>query len=160
MREATEGLKMNKQPFQEIFFYNWEWSGKVARNQFSRRAGWNKLKMKMTQLRCTFWHDKTISQLLYLGHIEWATVQYVWCEENTDHTTNITINFEKYGGGSIIHWRCISLPESDRNNFEGRIDGAKYRVALQENLIGRNFTHLRVCGNVWKLLPTNNVQLN
>ena len=47
-----------------------------------------------------------------------------------------TIPTVKHGGGSIMWWRCFSAAMTERLvKIEGKLNGAKYREILDENLL-------------------------
>jgi hypothetical protein len=47
-----------------------------------------------------------------------------------------TTNQAKHGGGSIMLWRCFSAAGTGRLvRIEGKVNGAKYREILEENLL-------------------------
>ena len=67
---------------------------------------------------------------------------HVWRKSGTSSTV-------KHGGGSIMLWGCFSAGETGRLvRIEGKMNGAKYREILDENLLqsvqylrlGRRFT--------------------
>ena len=62
---------------------------------------------------------------------------------------SVTIPVVKHGGGSIMLWRCFSAAGTGKLvRIEGKMNGAKYREILDENLLqsaqdlrlGRRFT--------------------
>uniref|UniRef100_A0A3Q2WM13 Si:dkey-85k7.12 n=1 Tax=Haplochromis burtoni TaxID=8153 RepID=A0A3Q2WM13_HAPBU len=70
-------------------------------------------------------------------------------ETNTAHHSEHTIPTVKYGGGNIMLWGCFSSAGTGKLvRVDGKMDGAKYRVILEENLLesakdfrlGRRFT--------------------
>uniref|UniRef100_A0A803J7M7 Tc1-like transposase DDE domain-containing protein n=1 Tax=Xenopus tropicalis TaxID=8364 RepID=A0A803J7M7_XENTR len=73
----------------------------------------------------------------------------VWRKTNTAHHSEHTIPAVKYGGGSIMLWGCFSSAGTGKLvRVDGKMDGAKYRAILEENLLesakdlrlGRRFT--------------------
>ncbi|KAG2458981.1 TC1A transposase, partial [Polypterus senegalus] len=75
--------------------------------------------------------------------------RYVWRKTNTAHHSEHTIPTVKYGGGSIMLWGCFSSAGTGKLvRDDGKMDGAKYRAILEENLLesakdlrlGRRFT--------------------
>ena len=67
----------------------------------------------------------------------------------TAHHPKNTIPIVKHGGGNIMLWGCFSSAGTGvRVRIEGKMDGAKHRKILQENLLpsarklklGRKFT--------------------
>uniref|UniRef100_A0A669ESK4 Transposase Tc1-like domain-containing protein n=1 Tax=Oreochromis niloticus TaxID=8128 RepID=A0A669ESK4_ORENI len=75
--------------------------------------------------------------------------RYVWRKTTTAHHSEHTIPTVKYGGGSIMLWGCFSSAGTGKLvRVDGKMDGAKYRATLEENLLesakdlrlGRRFT--------------------
>uniref|UniRef100_A0AAX7TUF7 Uncharacterized protein n=1 Tax=Astatotilapia calliptera TaxID=8154 RepID=A0AAX7TUF7_ASTCA len=61
---------------------------------------------------------------------------YVWRKTNTTHHSEHTIPTVKYGGGSISLWGCFSSAGTGKLvRVDGKMDGAKYRAILEENLL-------------------------
>ena len=89
------------------------------------------------------WSDETKIELFGLN-----TKRYVWWKSNTAHHPNNSIPTVKHGGGDIL-LRCFSAAGTGALvRIEGKMDGAKYRQILEENLLpsarklsmGRRFT--------------------
>ena len=90
------------------------------------------------------WSDETKTELFGL-HAK----HYVWRKPNTAHQPEHTIPTVKHGGGSIMLWGCFSSAGTGKLvRVDGKMDGAKYRAILEENLLeaakdlrlGRRFT--------------------
>uniref|UniRef100_A0AAR2K3W5 Tc1-like transposase DDE domain-containing protein n=1 Tax=Pygocentrus nattereri TaxID=42514 RepID=A0AAR2K3W5_PYGNA len=90
------------------------------------------------------WSDETKIELF--GH---NAKRYAWRRNNTAHHSENTIPTVKYGGGSIMLWGCFSSAGTGKLvKVDGKMDGAKYRAILEENLLesakdlrlGRRFT--------------------
>lgn len=51
-------------------------------------------------------------------------------------TQNVPIPTVKHAGGSIKLWGCFSLAKTGKlRRGDGKMDGAKYRAILKENLL-------------------------
>uniref|UniRef100_A0A669EVF3 Transposase n=1 Tax=Oreochromis niloticus TaxID=8128 RepID=A0A669EVF3_ORENI len=90
------------------------------------------------------WSDETKMQLFGQN-----AKRYVWRKTTTAHHSEHTIPTVKYGGGSIMLWVCFSSAGTGKLvRVDGKMDGAKYRANLEENLLesakdlrlGRRFT--------------------
>ena len=67
------------------------------------------------------WFDET--------KIELNAKQHIWRKPGTIPTV-------KHGGGSIMVWGCFSAAGIRRiGRIEGKLNGAKYREILDENLL-------------------------
>uniref|UniRef100_A0AAZ3SLG3 Transposase Tc1-like domain-containing protein n=1 Tax=Oncorhynchus tshawytscha TaxID=74940 RepID=A0AAZ3SLG3_ONCTS len=61
---------------------------------------------------------------------------YVWRKSNTAHHPEHTLPTVKHGGGSIMVWACFSSAGTGKMvKIDGKMDGAKYRTILEENLM-------------------------
>ena len=90
------------------------------------------------------WSEKTRMELFGRN-----AKYYVWRKLNTAHHLKNTIPIVKHGVGGIMLWGCFSSAGTGALvRIEGKIDGAKHRKILQENLLpsarkwklGRKFT--------------------
>uniref|UniRef100_A0A803JAD7 Tc1-like transposase DDE domain-containing protein n=1 Tax=Xenopus tropicalis TaxID=8364 RepID=A0A803JAD7_XENTR len=90
------------------------------------------------------WSDETKMELFGQN-----AKHYVWQKTKTAHHSEHTIPTVKYGGGSIMLWGCFSSAGTGKLvRVDGKMDGAKYRAILEENLLesakdlrlGRRFT--------------------
>ena len=60
----------------------------------------------------------------------------IWCKSNTPHHPKNTIPTVKHGGGSSMLLGCFSSAGTEALvSIEGKMDGAKYRKILEENVI-------------------------
>ena len=60
---------------------------------------------------------------------------YVWWKTNTAHHPKHTMPTVKHGGGSIMLWGCFSSARMRKLvRVNGKMDVAKYRAILEENL--------------------------
>ena len=89
------------------------------------------------------WSDETKKELFGVN-----AKRYVWCKLNTAHRPKNTIPTVKHGGG-IMFRGCFSFAGTGALvMMEGKMDEAKYRKILDENLLpsarnpklGRKFT--------------------
>uniref|UniRef100_A0A8C7CN71 Uncharacterized protein n=1 Tax=Oncorhynchus kisutch TaxID=8019 RepID=A0A8C7CN71_ONCKI len=66
---------------------------------------------------------------------------------NTAHHPEHTIPTVKHGGGSIMVWACFSSAGTGKMvKIDGKMDGAKYRTILEEDLrLGRRFVKEQLC---------------
>uniref|UniRef100_A0A8K9UDX3 Transposase n=1 Tax=Oncorhynchus mykiss TaxID=8022 RepID=A0A8K9UDX3_ONCMY len=76
------------------------------------------------------WSDETKIELFGLN-----STRHVWRKKDEYNPKN-TIPTVKHGGGNIILWGCFSAKGTERlHRIEGRMDGAKYREILANNLL-------------------------
>ena len=77
------------------------------------------------------WSDETNIELFGL-----KAKRYVWRKTNTAHHPEHTIPTVEHGGGSIMLWGCFSSAVTGKLvRVDGKMDGAKYRAILEENLL-------------------------
>uniref|UniRef100_A0A6I8Q9Z7 Uncharacterized protein n=1 Tax=Xenopus tropicalis TaxID=8364 RepID=A0A6I8Q9Z7_XENTR len=90
------------------------------------------------------WSDETKTELFGQN-----AKLYVWRKTNTAHHSEPTVPTVTYGGGSIMLWGGFSSAGIGKLvRVDGKMDGAKYRAILEENLLesaedlrlGRRFT--------------------
>ena len=127
--------------------------GRVARRKPLLKGGHKKSRLKFarshmedtaTMWKKVLWSDETKIELFGPN-----AKRYVWSKPNTAHRPECTIPSVKYGGGSIMLWGCFSSAGTGKIvRIVGKMDGAKYRDILEENLLesarelrlGRRFT--------------------
>ena len=77
------------------------------------------------------WSDETKMELFGLN-----AKSYVWRKTNTAHHPEHTIPTVKHGGSNIMLWGCFSSTGTGKLvRVDGKMDGAKYRAILEENLL-------------------------
>ncbi|MBN3272993.1 TCB1 transposase, partial [Polyodon spathula] len=77
------------------------------------------------------WSDETKIELFGLN-----AKCYVWHKPNIAHHPENTIPTMKHGGNSIMLWGCFSASGPGKLvKIEGKMDAAKYREILEENLL-------------------------
>ena len=90
-----------------------------------------------------------ISQALNISQSTVQSISWKWKECGTTANLQDTISTVKHGGGSIMLWGCFSSAGTGKLVWvDGKMDGAKYRTILEENLLesakdlrlGRRFT--------------------
>ncbi|MBN3274862.1 TCB1 transposase, partial [Polyodon spathula] len=98
-----------------------------SRLEFARRhVGDSETKWKKS-----LWSDETKIELFGLN-----TKHYVWRKPNLAHHPENTIPTVKHGSGSIMLWGCFSASRPGKLvKIEGKMDAAKYREILEENLL-------------------------
>uniref|UniRef100_A0AAZ3SSX5 Transposase n=1 Tax=Oncorhynchus tshawytscha TaxID=74940 RepID=A0AAZ3SSX5_ONCTS len=91
----------------------------TARFEFAKKH----LKHSQTMKNMILWSDETKIELFGL-HAK----RHVWRNPGTIPTV-------KHGGGSLILWVCFSAAGTGRlGRIKGKMNGAKYREILDENL--------------------------
>ena len=77
------------------------------------------------------WSDETKMELFGLN-----AKRYVWHKPNTAHHSKNTIPAVKHDGGCIMLWGWFSSAGTGALvKITGKMDGAKYRKILEENLL-------------------------
>ena len=95
----------------------------TARLEFARRH----LKDSQTMRNQILWFDETKTELFGLN-----VKRHIWSKPGTIPTV-------KQGGDSIMLWGCLSAAGTGRLvRFEGKINEAKYRAILDENMLQRS----------------------
>ncbi|MCJ8749663.1 hypothetical protein PDJAM_G00178900 [Pangasius djambal] len=70
--------------------------------------------------------------MVTLEELQRSTAQ----KPNTAHHPEHTVPTVKHGGGSIVLWGCLSSAGTGKLvRVDGKMDGAKYRAILDENLL-------------------------
>ena len=77
------------------------------------------------------WTDETKIELF--GH---NYRNYVWKKEGEAYLPKNTVPTVKFGGGSIMIWRCFLAKGAGKISvIDGKINAPKYKQILQENLM-------------------------
>lgn len=83
-----------------------------------------------THVKKVFWSEETKIELFGLN-----AKRYVWWKTDTAHYSEHTISTVKHGG-SIVLWGGFSSAGTGKLvRVDGKMDGAKYRATLEENLL-------------------------
>ena len=76
------------------------------------------------------WSDETRMELFGLN-----AKRYIWGKPNTEHHPKNTIPTVMHSGDSIMLWGCFSSARTGALlRIEEKMDAAKYRKTLEENL--------------------------
>ena len=91
----------------------------TARLEFAKRH-----QDSQTMRNLILWSDETKIELFGLN-----AKRHAWRKPGTIPTV-------KHGGGSVILWGCFSASVTERLvRIKGKINGAKYKEILEENLL-------------------------
>ncbi len=124
--------------------------GRVARRKplLSARHMKKHLKDSKMVTNKILWSDETKIELFGLN-----SKRYVWRKPGTAHHLSNTVPTVKHGGGSIMLWGCFS---GRLIAIEGKMNAAKYRDILDENLLQSVCQYLSIWGAVCTLMRKKN----
>ena len=125
---VRNGLK-SQGPKKTPFLLKWDrdsklkfvWKHKEKENSFWERV---------------LWTDETKSELFGHNYRNHNYRNHVWRKDGEAYSPKNTVPTVKFGGGSIMIWRCFSAKGvGEISVIDGKMNAQKYKQILQENFM-------------------------